>query len=93
VWEISNFLSLADAAELVRQTLDKDRKLLKPSLVDGGEGLYRHVMRTSETGWLTTGEPVESLKRRATSLLGFDRHSDGHSESQLECDVQQFTVH
>lgn len=93
VWEISNFLNLADAAELIRQALIHDGMLLRPSLVDGSEGLYRHLMRTSETGWLTTGQPVESLKRRATSLLGFESHSDGYSESTYNCFPQQFAVH
>ena len=96
VWEISNFLNLADAADLVRQALIRDGEsiMLKPSTVDGSEGSYLHNMRTSETGWLTTGEPVESLKRRATSLLGFDRHSDGYGESTYPPTnvSQRFTV-
>lgn len=81
VFDIVNFFSKQESDDLVEQALQETREShrIKRSTT-GSDGYKVNRFRTSESGFVSSGETAINIKRRSFSVLGMNTYIESYSD-------------
>ena len=81
VFDVHNFFSRAESADLVTRALAETSESHRIKRSTTGAGTYNvNNQRTSESGFDTSGKTAQAVKRRCFETLGMDTYIEGHSD-------------
>lgn len=81
VFEIHNFFSKEESAELVAKAMaetSESHRIKRSTTGTGEKSVFSK--RTSESGFDTHGVTAQKIKRRCMATLGFDEYIEGHTD-------------